>query len=96
MPNMEWLQDAACLDADWDMTDNRHTLQSKKMCNVCPVLDPCHLYAMTDHAVGVPGVLAGLTFNERGQVECATCPAIVRKTDTRHGQCWSCYKEKVA
>ncbi len=90
---MEWQEEAACLNADWDMTNSWNVTQSKRLCGVCPVQQSCYVYAMTDHAVGIPGVLAGLTESERGQVTCVTCPAIVRKVNTRRGQCWSCYKQ---
>jgi Transcription factor WhiB len=94
MRTREWTRDAACLNADWEMTDYRNITQSKKLCNACPVFRSCRQWAMTDQAVGIPGVLAGLTFTERGQVACVACETIVRKVNTRNGQCWSCYKSK--
>ncbi len=90
----EWRLDAACLDAAWDLTDTRRSTLSRRLCAGCSVLKACDNYAMTAKAVGIPGILAGKTIEERGQVTCASCPVIVLKTETRGGQCWTCYQSE--
>ncbi len=88
-----WQTKAACLNVSWDITNTVNEDQGKRLCRQCPVLDPCANYALNDQrAIGIPGVLGGLTISERGQVACSECGFIVTKRSTRAGQCWSCYK----
>ena len=90
----EWRLNAACLDADWDLTDMRHSTLSRRLCAGCSALKGCDNYAMTAKAVGIPGILAGKSIEERGQVTCTTCPVVVLKRETRGGQCWTCYQSE--
>ncbi len=88
-----WQTEAACLNVSWDITNPVHETKGKALCRQCPVLDPCNNYAIHDErAIGIPGVLGGLTVAERGQVACSRCTLVVTKRSTRAGLCWSCYK----
>ncbi len=88
-----WQTEAACLNVSWDITQEVNETQGKALCRQCPVLDPCNNYAINDQrAIGIPGVLGGLTIKERGQVACSCCSLVVTKRSIRGGLCWSCYK----
>lgn len=89
----DWRLKAACLNVSWDITNPANEDPGKRLCRQCPVLDPCSNYALNDQrAIGIPGVLGGLTVEERGQVACSGCDLVVTKRSTRGGKCWSCYK----
>ena len=87
-----WQTKAACLNVSWDIT-TADEAKGKALCRQCPVLEPCANYAIhDDRAIGIPGVLGGMTTAERGQVACDTCGFVVLQRSSRAGLCWSCYK----
>jgi len=93
METLNWQAQAACLEVPWDITNEVYETQGKALCRQCPVLDPCVNYAIhDDRAIGVPGVLGGMTAEERGQVACSRCRIVILKRGSRAGLCWSCYK----
>ena len=93
MKALDWMDQAACRNTQVDMTRRGNTLQALQVCKGCPVLGPCHDYAFSDLGRGIPGVLAGLTVHDRGQVECSQCEDVDWKKNTRNGLCWRCYQE---
>jgi hypothetical protein len=87
-----WQEHAACLGKTW-LAVKGNTPAAKSLCRSCPVLEPCRRWVMTD-PVGptIPGVVAGLSIEQRAGVECA-CGVTAPRTQTRNGKCWSCYEE---
>jgi hypothetical protein len=88
-----WHERAACRDKTW-MSRKGYTEQARMVCAACPVLVECKIWALTaPEAVGIPGIVAGLSPVQRGQVECISegCETVVPREKTRKGQCWTCY-----
>lgn len=92
MVDLDWQRKAACRDLTW-FTLPGFTDEAREVCLACPVSEPCTDYAFTDHALGIPGVLAGLTLTQRGQVECVECGNTVWQRHSRRALCWKCYEK---
>jgi WhiB family redox-sensing transcriptional regulator len=67
----EWWADAACAgaDPDWFFPEKRDpwkVANAKRVCNGCPVLEPCRDYAMPKRLLD--GIWGGLTAGERDRL----------------------------
>jgi WhiB family transcriptional regulator, redox-sensing transcriptional regulator len=68
-PLPAWMADARCVDADVDVffpTKGESPSDAKRICDTCPVVDPCLEYALsfTGYEDG-GGVWGGMTRRER-------------------------------
>jgi WhiB family transcriptional regulator, redox-sensing transcriptional regulator len=68
-PPPRWMVDARCRDADVDVffpTKGQSPSDAKRICEACPVVDPCLAYALsfTGYEDG-GGVWGGMTRRER-------------------------------
>lgn len=89
---MTWQEQAACLDKTWMADPRGRRAEARAVCKGCPVLRPCKGWILSDEGVAaeVPGIVAGLSPEQRDLVECA-CGAVTTRPRSRRGQCWSCY-----
>lgn len=61
-----WMTEALCVESDpelWWPADGGSTAPAKRICQVCPVITECALYAMTHDERG--GIWGGLSDRER-------------------------------
>ena len=62
---MEWMEHAACQNADSNIFFDDEALAAKRVCYHCPSRQPCLLYACEHDLVGVWG---GYTEEERAKL----------------------------
>jgi WhiB family redox-sensing transcriptional regulator len=66
-----WRDDALCAQVDpdlWFPEKGGSTGQAKQLCQVCPVIDDCLSYALTQSSSDDWGVWGGTTEHERRQL----------------------------
>jgi hypothetical protein len=89
----DWQERAACLEQTWFTSPYGRTEEARAICQACPVLSECKTWILTSK-LPVPGIVAGLSPEQRDLVECA-CGTVQQKERTRKGMCWSCYTAPV-
>lgn len=86
----DWRLRASCLGMTW-MAHSGRVDEARDVCNGCPVLTDCRTWITEPGADPVPGVVAGMTLEQRGWVDCAGCGEPTQQHRTRNGRCFRCY-----
>jgi hypothetical protein len=88
----DWRDQAACIGQTW-MAQRGNTKEAREVCMGCPSYKPCRDWVLSSPiGVTIPGVVAGLTPQQRGAVECSECDRPVPKGSSVLGMCPSCHK----